>query len=94
MTRLDPADGHLFFKQTEKMINNVSPPLTYLVRSNSDVTCLLSGTVVRAVVGYVADYITNLLSEHTGCSTPFATVLTKKVEFRVEASIRRIGQGK
>ena len=34
--------------------------LTYLMRCNTDVTCLLSGTQVRAVLGYVTDYVTKM----------------------------------
>ncbi|THU94959.1 hypothetical protein K435DRAFT_667372, partial [Dendrothele bispora CBS 962.96] len=32
--------------------------MTYLLRCNSDVTSLLSGTAIKAVVAYVSDYIT------------------------------------
>ena len=39
-------------------MNTVTPELSYLLRSNSDVTSLLSGTSVKAVVAYVTDYIT------------------------------------
>ncbi|KAJ7229539.1 hypothetical protein B0H12DRAFT_1029993 [Mycena haematopus] len=40
------------------MINTVTPDLTYLLRCNTDVTSLLSGTAIKAVVAYVCDYIT------------------------------------
>ena len=39
-------------------MNTITPVLTYLLRSNSDVTSLLSGTAIKAVVAYVTDYIT------------------------------------
>jgi len=39
-------------------MNSVTPTLTYLIRCNSDVTSLLSGTAIKAVVAYVSDYIT------------------------------------
>ena len=32
--------------------------LTYLLRSNSDVTSLLSGTTIKAIVAYIFDYVT------------------------------------
>lgn len=32
--------------------------VSYLLRCNTDVTCLLSGMQVKAVVAYVTDYIT------------------------------------
>lgn len=44
----------------------ISPPLTYLIRCNSDVTSLLSGTAIKAIVAYVTDYITKVpLKTHT-----------------------------
>ena len=52
------ASGHLFVKKLEPWINMLSPVLTFLLRCNSDVTCLLSGTAVKAVVLYVTNYIT------------------------------------
>ena len=39
-------------------MNAVTPMLTYLLRSNSDVTSLLSGTAIKAIVAYISDYIT------------------------------------
>ena len=39
-------------------MNTVTPLLSYLLRSNSDVTSLLSGTAIKAIVAYVSDYIT------------------------------------
>ncbi|KIJ35909.1 hypothetical protein M422DRAFT_85522, partial [Sphaerobolus stellatus SS14] len=51
-------DGHIFFKHLEPNMNTVCPPLTYLLRCNSDATCLQSGTGVKAVIMYVTDYIT------------------------------------
>ncbi|KAJ7306337.1 hypothetical protein DFH08DRAFT_720832, partial [Mycena albidolilacea] len=45
-------------KKLEPMINTITPDLTYLLRCNTDVTSLLSGTSIKAVVAYVSDYIT------------------------------------
>jgi len=39
-------------------MNTITPEVTYLLRSNSDVTSLLSGTAIKAVVAYVTDYVT------------------------------------
>ncbi|KAJ7152525.1 hypothetical protein C8R46DRAFT_862034, partial [Mycena filopes] len=52
--------GHLNVRHVEPMMNTVNPILTYLNRCNSDVTSLLSGTAVKAVVSYVSDYISKL----------------------------------
>jgi hypothetical protein len=32
--------------------------LTYVLRCNTDVTCMWSGTALKAVIMYVSDYIT------------------------------------
>lgn len=55
---VDLTDGSLAMKKGEQWINTFSVILTYLIRCNSDVTCLLSGTQVRAVIAYVTDYVT------------------------------------
>ena len=39
-------------------MNTVSPVLTYLLRCNTDVTSLLSGTAIKAIVAYVTEYVT------------------------------------
>ena len=50
-------NGALNIKKGESMRNTVTAEVTYLLRSNTDVTCLLSGTAIKAVVAYVFDYI-------------------------------------
>jgi hypothetical protein len=57
-TLVDPNTGALNVKKGEAWMNTFTPLLTYLLRSNSDVTSLLSGTAIKAVVAYVSDYIT------------------------------------
>ncbi|PVF91925.1 hypothetical protein CPB86DRAFT_845756, partial [Serendipita vermifera] len=53
-------------RKNEPFINTYSPLLTYLIRSNTDVQCLLSGTAVKAILIYVTDYITkSSLKTHT-----------------------------
>ncbi|KAJ7187205.1 hypothetical protein C8R46DRAFT_879916, partial [Mycena filopes] len=53
-------DGHINVKHVEPMMNTVNPVLTFLNRCNSDVSSMLSGTAVKAVVSYVSDYISKL----------------------------------
>ncbi|TFK51923.1 hypothetical protein OE88DRAFT_1628605, partial [Heliocybe sulcata] len=55
---VDDEDGSIQLKKLESTMNTFSPALTYLLRSNSDVTSLLSGTALKAIVAYVTDYIT------------------------------------
>ena len=57
-TVFDRLTGHVDVKKREPMINTFNYILTYLLRCNTDVTSLLSGTAVKAVVAYVTDYIT------------------------------------
>jgi len=44
-------------KKQECMLNTISPWLTYLFRCNTDVSNMLSGTTIKAVISYVTDYI-------------------------------------
>ncbi|KAJ7119971.1 hypothetical protein C8R43DRAFT_900972, partial [Mycena crocata] len=53
-------DGHIDVRHIEPMMNTVNPILTYLNRCNTDVTSMLSGTAVKAVVSYVSDYVSKL----------------------------------
>ena len=57
-TEIDPESGAINIKKKEPWINNVSPALTYLLRCNTDVTCMWSGTALKAVTIYISDYIT------------------------------------
>jgi hypothetical protein len=57
-TEVDPNTGALNIKKGEAWINTLTPVLTYLLRCNTDVTSLLSGTAIKAIVAYVSDYIT------------------------------------
>ncbi|KAJ3551661.1 hypothetical protein NM688_g4575 [Phlebia brevispora] len=57
-TVADLADGTLLLKKGEAWVNTFSVMMVYLLRCNTDVTFLLSGTAVRAVMAYVTDYIT------------------------------------
>src|ERR1700691_1693990 len=57
-TEVDPKTEALNIKKGEKWINTLTPIVTYLLRCNTDVTCLLSGTAIKAIVAYVSDYVT------------------------------------
>ena len=49
--------GYIKLKKTEEWINTFNEVLTYLARCNTDVTSLLTGTAVKAIIAYVTDYI-------------------------------------
>ncbi|TFK52744.1 hypothetical protein OE88DRAFT_1627193, partial [Heliocybe sulcata] len=57
-TTVDEKDEYITLRKLERRLNTFTPALTYLLRSNSDVTSLLSGTALKSVVAYVTDYIT------------------------------------
>ncbi|KZV94291.1 hypothetical protein EXIGLDRAFT_715631 [Exidia glandulosa HHB12029] len=63
-THVDPT-GYIHVRHDERRMNTVNPTLSYLLRCNSDVTCLLSGTALKAVIAYATDYITKV-----GLKTP------------------------
>ncbi|KAH7918708.1 hypothetical protein BV22DRAFT_1024128, partial [Leucogyrophana mollusca] len=56
-TCVDPATGALNMKKGEPLLNSFTYLVTYLFRCNTDVTSLLSGTAIKAVVAYISDYI-------------------------------------
>ncbi|HMI78182.1 MAG TPA: helitron helicase-like domain-containing protein, partial [Ferruginibacter sp.] len=57
-TQVDPKTGALNIKKGEAWINTLTPVITYLLRCNTDVTSLMSGTAIKAIVAYISDYIT------------------------------------
>lgn len=57
-TEVDPKTGALNIKKGEKWINTLTPIVTFLLRCNSDITSLLSGTAIKAIVAYISDYVT------------------------------------
>jgi len=56
-TTVNIEDGYINIKKLESMLNTISPCITYLLRCNTDVTSLLSGTSIKAVISYVTDYV-------------------------------------
>ena len=58
--------GAISMKKIEPWINTFTPLVTYVLRCNTDVTSLSSGTAIKGVVLYVSDYITkSTLKTHT-----------------------------
>ncbi|KAH6888300.1 hypothetical protein BKA70DRAFT_1121558, partial [Coprinopsis sp. MPI-PUGE-AT-0042] len=55
---VDHEDGRITLKKLEERLNTFTPALTYLLRCNSDVSSLESGTAIKAIISYVTDYIT------------------------------------
>ena len=59
-TYFDAANGAIQMKKGEAWYNTWTPLLEYLIRCNTDSTCLLSGTAVNAVTAYVTDYVSKM----------------------------------
>ena len=66
LTLVDPETGAINLKKGEAWINFFTPLFTYVTMGNTDITSLLSGTAIKAIVAYVTDYITkSALKTHT-----------------------------
>ncbi|KAH9852840.1 hypothetical protein C2E23DRAFT_714705, partial [Lenzites betulinus] len=57
-TQVDRATGAIRFAKKEQWINTYNTVISNTLRCNTDLTCLLSGTQVKAIVAYVTDYVT------------------------------------
>ena len=56
-TTISFEDGYINLKKMESMLNTIMPCITYLFRCNTDVSSLLSGTAITAVISYISDCI-------------------------------------
>ncbi|EAU83563.2 hypothetical protein CC1G_04819 [Coprinopsis cinerea okayama7 len=71
-TVVDEKDGHIDIKKLESSLNNITPAVTYTNICNTDTTSLQSGTGIKAIVGYVCDYLTKtFLKTHQIFSTMY-----------------------
>ncbi|KAK0224909.1 hypothetical protein EDD85DRAFT_778027, partial [Armillaria nabsnona] len=57
-TCVEVETGHINLRKCEAWINTFTPLLTYLMRCNTNVSSLCSGTAIKAILIYVSDYIT------------------------------------
>jgi hypothetical protein len=80
-TTVDQADGHVVMKKLEAYMNTFTPCLTYLMRCNTDVTSLSSGTSIKAIVSYISDYVTKpVLKTHQIFSSMYDVFEKNKVQ--------------
>ena len=56
-TTVDPESGAILLEKHETQLNTFTALLTFLLRCNTDTTCLLSGTAIKAAIAYITDYI-------------------------------------
>ena len=88
-TQVDPHTGALNVKKGEPWINTLTPLVTYLLRCNSDITSLLSGTAIKAVVAYVSDYVTKPSLKTYSIFDTIRSVFDRNSEMIGSASIKR-----
>jgi len=80
-TGINPETGSLNLKKGEAWLNTFTNLVTYLLRCNTDVTSLLSGTAIKSTIAYVTDYITKTpLKTHTMFEV-VRTVFNRNSEF-------------
>ena len=80
-TTVDKTDGHIKMKKLEAYMNTFTPCLTYLMRCNTDVTSLSSGTSIKAIVSYISDYVTKpALKTHQIFSSMYDVFERNKVQ--------------
>ncbi|KIJ22996.1 hypothetical protein M422DRAFT_83428, partial [Sphaerobolus stellatus SS14] len=73
-------DGRIESKHEEEMMNTFSYLLTYIIRCNTDVTHLLSGTLIHAVIAYITDYISKSPLKMYGTLESVKTVFSRNAE--------------
>ena len=70
-TTVNTTDSHISIKKHEPMLNTISPCITYL-RCNTDISSMLLGTTIKAVISYVTDYISKpILKTHQISATAY-----------------------
>ena len=88
-TEVDPKTGALNMKKGRMWINTMTPIVTFLLRCNSDVTSLLSGTAIKAIVAYISDYVTKPGLETYIVFDTITSVFTKSSEMLVGTHQRK-----
>ncbi|KAJ3520697.1 hypothetical protein NMY22_g12638 [Coprinellus aureogranulatus] len=96
-TKVDTKNGHIDPKKREAQLNDVNPVIAGCTRCNTDLRCLLSGTSVKAIVGYVTYYISKgWLKTHQVFSTMYdafkrnESVLNETEEQKAGTGARRM----
>jgi hypothetical protein len=79
-TTVDKETGSIDMKKKEPWLNTFTPIITYLFRCNTDVTCLFSGTAIKAVILYVSDYITKAPLKTHVIFEAIKSIFTKNTE--------------
>ncbi|THH26548.1 hypothetical protein EUX98_g7646 [Antrodiella citrinella] len=86
---IERETGHVFLKKLEAWINTYHPLMAYVLRCNGDVTSLLSGTLIRAIIAYVCDYITKSTLKTHAVFEAVLTVLRKRDDMFGQTPSRR-----
>jgi len=80
ITEGSPTDGDIELKHQEEMMNTFCYITTFLFCCNTDVTSLLSGTAIRAVLAYVTDYVSKFPLKMYGMLESVNTVFDRHVD--------------
>jgi hypothetical protein len=79
-TIVNKDTGSIDMKKKEPWLNTFTAIITYLFRCNTDVTSLLSGTAIKAVILYVSDYITKAPLKTHVIFEAIRSIFTKNTE--------------
>ncbi|EIN09614.1 hypothetical protein PUNSTDRAFT_66678, partial [Punctularia strigosozonata HHB-11173 SS5] len=82
VTTVDLSDGAITLKHKEEWLNTYNVILTYLMRCNTDVLSMQSGTQLRAIIAYVTDYITKSSLKTHALFDSIKMILEKSAETR------------
>lgn len=88
-TMVDRDSGAMRFRKNSQWLNTFNYILTHLLRCNTDVTSLLSGTQIRAVVAYVTDYVTKGKLTTETFFDIIRAVLDKNADSLLDAGVQR-----
>jgi hypothetical protein len=91
-TNINCDGGYVNVKKLESMLNTISPCITYLFRCNTDVTSLLSGTSIMAVISYVTDYIAKLTLKTYQIFATAYNVFDRNATLDVNDSLLNLGR--
>lgn len=87
-SRFDSESGHFLLRKHADNLNEINPTLTYIMRSNTDVTPLMSGTATKAVIAYVCDYITKAAFSTYAIFSALKTCLGRKNNCFLDLGVR------
>lgn len=80
-SEVDPLTGAINMRHLEPQLNDFLCSMTYLMRCNTDVTSLMSGTAIKAVIAYVSDYVSKAPLKTYSIFDTIHSVFSKNSEY-------------